>query len=80
MKDKEVLSKCQLSENILFHCTKTNFMQKPGPRRGSSSPNSGPGVAVEWRLELNDALAMVPQLSKCLKFEAVWGVLTDQVI
>ena len=24
--------------------------------------------------------AMVPQLSKCLKFEAVWGVLTDQMI
>ena len=22
----------------------------------------------------------VPQLSKCLKFEAVWGVLTDQMI
>ena len=25
-------------------------------------------------------LAIVPQLSKCLKFEAVWGVLTDQMI
>ena len=24
--------------------------------------------------------AKVPQLSKCLKFEAVWGVLTDQMI
>ena len=24
--------------------------------------------------------AIVPQLSKCLKFEAVWGVLTDQMI
>ena len=23
---------------------------------------------------------IVPQLSKCLKFEAVWGVLTDQMI
>ena len=23
---------------------------------------------------------LVPQLSKCLKFEAVWGVLTDQMI
>ena len=26
------------------------------------------------------ALAIVPQLSKCLKFVAVWGVLTDQMI
>ena len=25
-------------------------------------------------------MAIVPQLSKCLKFEAVWGVLTDQRI
>ena len=25
-------------------------------------------------------LAIVPQLSKCLKFQAVWGVLTDQMI
>ena len=25
-------------------------------------------------------LPIVPQLSKCLKFEAVWGVLTDQII
>ena len=24
--------------------------------------------------------AIVPQLSKCLKFEAVWGVLADQII
>ena len=24
--------------------------------------------------------SIVPQLSKCLKFEAVWGVLTDQMI
>ena len=24
--------------------------------------------------------AIVPQLSKCLKSEAVWGVLTDQMI
>ena len=24
--------------------------------------------------------AIVPQLSKCLRFEAVWGVLTDQMI
>ena len=24
--------------------------------------------------------AIVPQLSKCLKFEAIWGVLTDQMI
>ena len=23
---------------------------------------------------------IVPQLSKCLKFEAVWGVLTDRMI
>ena len=23
---------------------------------------------------------IVPQLSKCLKFKAVWGVLTDQMI
>ena len=27
-----------------------------------------------------DDTAIVPQLSKCLKFEAVWGVLTDQMI
>ena len=26
------------------------------------------------------AISIVPQLSKCLKFEAVWGVLTDQMI
>ena len=25
-------------------------------------------------------ISIVPQLSKCLKFEAVWGVLTDQMI
>ena len=25
-------------------------------------------------------VAIVPQLSKCLKFEAVWGALTDQMI
>ena len=25
-------------------------------------------------------LTIVPQLSKCLKFEAVWGVLTDQIV
>ena len=25
-------------------------------------------------------LSLVPQLSKCLKFEGVWGVLTDQMI
>ena len=25
-------------------------------------------------------VSIVPQLSKCLKFEAVWGVLTDQMI
>ena len=25
-------------------------------------------------------IAIVPQLSKCLKFEAVWGVLTDKMI
>ena len=25
-------------------------------------------------------LSIVPQLSKCLNFEAVWGVLTDQMI
>ena len=25
-------------------------------------------------------ITIVPQLSKCLKFEAVWGVLTGQMI
>ena len=25
-------------------------------------------------------ITIVPQLGKCLKFEAVWGVLTDQMI
>ena len=42
------MGQCQLSENILFHCTKHNFMdmQKPGPRGRSSSINPGPGAAV----------------------------------
>ena len=31
-------------------------------------------------LRLVCRLTIVPQLSKCLKFEAVWGVLTDQII
>ena len=69
MKRMEVWSKCQLSESILFHCTKRNFMdmQKPGPRGRSSSINPGPGATVEcktpgspgggcWCLELTDAL------------------------
>ena len=68
MKRMEVLSKCQLSESVLFHCTKRNLMdmQKPGSRGRSSSINPGPGVAVEcktlgvawggcWCLELTDA-------------------------
>ena len=25
-------------------------------------------------------VTIVPQMSKCLKFKAVWGVLTDQMI
>ena len=58
----------QLSESILFHCTKRNFMemQKPGPWGRSSSINPGPVAAVEcktpgvtrggcWCLELTDA-------------------------
>ena len=51
MKRMEVWSKCQLSESILFHCTKRNFMdmQKPGPRGRSSSINPGPGAAVECK-------------------------------
>ena len=27
-----------------------------------------------------ETFPIVPQLSKCLKFETVWGVLTDQLI
>ena len=27
-----------------------------------------------------ESLPIVPQLSKCLKYQAVWGVLTDQMI
>ena len=30
--------------------------------------------------QINVFLTIVSQLSKCLKFEAVWGVLTDQII
>ena len=69
MKLMEVWSKCQLSESILFHFTKRNFMnmQKPGPRERSSSIDPGPRAAVEcktrgspwggcWCLELTDAL------------------------
>ena len=40
--------------------------------------------AERLAFRLYDALkicgTIVPQLSKCLKFEAVWGVLTDQMI
>ena len=32
---------------------------------------NGVPLACPWRTPI------VPQLSKCLKFEAVWGVLTD---
>ena len=51
MKCMEVWSKCQLSESILFHCTKPNFMdmQKPCPRRRSSSINPGPREAAECK-------------------------------
>ena len=70
MKRMEVRSKCQLSESILFHCTKRNYMdmQKPGPWGRSSSIDPGLGAAVEckprgspggggcWCLELTDAL------------------------
>ena len=31
-------------------------------------------------LDIYSVVVLVPQLSKCLKFEAVWGVLTDQMI
>ena len=38
------MGQCQLSDSILFHCTKRNFMnmQKPGPRGRTSSINPGP--------------------------------------
>ena len=51
MKRVEVWFKCQLSESILFHCTKRNFMdmQKPGPRGRSLSINPSPGAAVECK-------------------------------
>ena len=51
MKRMEISSKCQLSESILFHCPKRNFMdmQKPGPKGRSSSINPGPGAAVECK-------------------------------
>ena len=41
----------KLSENILFHCTKSNFMdmQKPGPRGRLSNTNPGPGAAVKCK-------------------------------
>ena len=35
---------------------------------------------LDWYSEGTQFETIVPQLSKCLKFEAVWGVLTDQMI
>ena len=32
------------------------------------------------KLTHSSVLSIVPQLSRCLKFEVVWGVLTDQMI
>ena len=51
MERMEVRFKCQLSESILFHRTKHNFMdmQKPGSRGRSSGINPGPGAAVECK-------------------------------
>ena len=51
MKCIEVWSKRQLSESILFHCTKCNFMdmQKPSSRGRSSSINPGPREAAECK-------------------------------
>ena len=42
---------CQLSESILFHCTKRDLMDmhKLDPRGRSSSINPGPGAAVECK-------------------------------
>ena len=41
------------------------------------------GVLIPLQVIANSSRTIVPQLSKCLKFEAVWGgggVLTDQMI
>ena len=35
---------------------------------------------LEWCLISSIGVSIVPQLSKCLKSEAVWGVITDQMI
>ena len=35
---------------------------------------------IKTKLLFNEKSTIVPQLSKCLKFEAVLGVLTDQMI
>ena len=36
--------------------------------------------AFDLSSDHEEADSIVPQLSKCLKYEAVWGVLTDQMI
>ena len=40
--------------------------------------NDGKFRVFNSETELANIISIVPQLSKCLKFEAVWGVLTDQ--
>ena len=53
-----------------------------GPKQ-STNRNLKQITAIECTktvIFLASTASIVPQLSKCLKFEAVWGVLTDQRI
>ena len=49
--------------------------KQPPPALSKDSPKLLKNSSV-----LSSLMSIVPQLSKCLKFEAVCGVLTDQMI
>ena len=56
-------------------------IDKPPSLSIKTFKNKAPGKDGKWIFFKFEILApIVPQLSKCLKFEAVWGVITDQMI
>ena len=65
-------------------CSK-KFLEKRAFQEYMDNDNPTPVSDMESKtflvpLIFGQTFSIVPQLSKCLKFEAVWGVLTDQMI